>query len=101
MRIILEQHGGLAAGVRRQPRVVDTAALAPEAAGALAKLVAEAKAAAPPGGDGARRAPDAMAYTVTVEDDGQAPLVLRGSDAGMSDGFAALLEWLEGHAGGG
>ena len=42
--------------------------------------------------------PDAMGYTITVEDDGQPPLVLRGSDAGMSDAFAALLEWLEAHA---
>ncbi len=101
MRVTLEQHGGLAAGVRRRPRVVDTAALAPEATGALAKLVAEAKAAPPPAGGGARRAPDVMAHTITVEDDGQPPLVLRGSDAGMSDAFAALLEWLEAHAGGG
>jgi hypothetical protein len=98
MKVTLEQHGGLAAGVRRRPRVVETGALAPEAAGELARLAAEAKAAPAPGGSGARRAPDAMGYTITVEDDGQPPLVLRGSDAGMSDAFAALLEWLEAHA---
>lgn len=102
MRITLERHGGLAAGVRSRPRVVDTAALAPEAARELAKLVAEAKAAAPPpGGSGgaARRAPDAMGYTITVEEDGQPPAVLRGSDADMPDAFAALLDRLEEHAG--
>jgi emfourin len=104
MRITLERHGGLAAGVRRRPRVVDTGALAPEAARELARLVAEAKAAAPPpGGSGsggaARRAPDAMGYTITVEEDGQPPAVLRGSDADMPDAFAALLDRLEEHAG--
>ena len=100
MRITLERHGGLAAGVRRRPRVVDTGALAPEAARKLARLVAEAKAAAPPpGGSGARRAPDAMGYTISVEEDGQPPAVLRGSDADMPDAFAALLDRLEEHAG--
>lgn len=98
MRIILEQHGGLAAGIRRRPRIVETGALSPEAVREVARLVAEAKAAPVPGGGGVRRAPDAMSHTITVEDDGQPPLVLRQSDAGMSDAFAALLEWLEEHA---
>lgn len=98
MKITLEQHGGLAAGVRRQPRSVDTGALAPGAAAELAKLVAEAKAASAPGRSEARRVPDAMGYTITVEDDGQPPLVLRASDADMPDAFAALLDWLGEHA---
>ena len=99
MKVTLEQHGGLAAGVRRRPRVVETGALAPGAAAELAKLVAEARAASAPGGSGTRRAPDAMGYTITVEDGGQPPLVLRASDADMPDAFAALLDWVEEHAG--
>ena len=98
MRVTLEQHGGLAAGIRRRPRVVESSGLAPEAAAALARLVAEAKAALAPGGDSVRRAPDAMSHTITVEEDGQPPVVLRQSDAAMSDAFAALLEWIEEHA---
>lgn len=98
MRIILEQHGGLAAGVRRQPRVVDSSGLAPEAGAAMAGLAAEAKAAA--ASSGARRAPDAMGYTITIEEDGRPPAVLRASDSGMPDAFAALLDWIEEHCGG-
>lgn len=98
MKITLEQHGGLAAGIRRRPRAVESSGLAPEAAAALARLVTEAKAAPAPGGGAVRRAPDAMSHTITVEEDGQQPVVLRQSDAGMSDAFAALLEWIEEHA---
>ena len=65
---------------------------------ALAKLVAEAKAVLAPGGGAVRRAPDAMSHTITVEGDSQPPVVLRQSDAAMSDAFAALLEWIEEHA---
>jgi hypothetical protein len=94
MRVTLTKHGGLAAGIRRPPRVVEADALTPEAAEKLARLVASAKAAPSAGGSGPGRARDAMGYTISVEDGGQSTL-LRQSDANMSPAFAALLEWLE------
>jgi hypothetical protein len=96
MKVTLTKHGGLAAGIRRRPRVVDADTLPAPAAGELSRLVAAAKAGPSPETSGPGRARDAMGYTITVEDGGQ-PTVLRQSDATMSPEFAALLEWIERH----
>jgi hypothetical protein len=97
MRLTLATHGGQAAAInlRRPPRVVDTASLPPEAATELRRLVA---AAAAEGGDWTRprSAPDAMSYTITV-DDGDRSSVITGSDAAMAPAFDALLSWIERH----
>jgi len=95
MKVTLEQHGGLAAGIRRSPRVVKTDALTGEVAEELARLVEAAKVVPAIGGD-LRRARDAMSYTITVEDSGR-PVLLRQSDTSMSPAFAALLDWFQKH----
>jgi len=98
MKVTLEQHGGHLAGMRRPALVVRTDTLPPDAAGELTGLVAAAKAAAPAPAQGrAGPAPDAMSYTITVENGGQ-PVLLRQSDTDMSQAFAALLDWIRRHA---
>ena len=98
MKITLVTSGGLAAGLRlgRPPAVVDSATLSEPDARRLRDLVGRATAERPENRP-AGALPDAMSYTITVEDDGL-PVTLRQSDADMSDAFAALLEWLEVHA---
>jgi hypothetical protein len=96
VKVTLETHGGLAAGLRLggRPVVLDAAQLPEDDARTLGDLVAAAR--AEPAADPARRsAPDAMSYTVTVEDAG-GPELLRRSDDGMTPAFAALLDWLGG-----
>ena len=100
MKVTLEQHGGHLAGMRRPALVVRTDALTPDAARELTELVAAARSAPPPAPGGAGPAPDAMGYSITVEDGGQ-PALLRQSDTGMSRAFAALLDWIRRHAGAG
>lgn len=97
MKITLALHGGLAAGIRlnRPPRQVDAAALPSEAAAELARLVAAAQGAAAPA-ETPKSAPDAMSYTITIEDGGR-QTVLKQSDTAMSPAFAALLSWLQSH----
>ena len=97
MKISLHEHGGIAAATRltQPPRVLDVAALPAKAAAELVRLLAAAHAAHPaaPGGAGAR---DAMHYTITIDDDGHETTLAQG-DAGMTDAFAALLDWLQAH----
>ena len=98
MKLTLAKHGGLAAGLRLPPIIVDAAGLPGAAAGELSRLVAAAIAApavdeAVPG-----RARDQMSYTLTVEADGH-PTILKQSDTTMSPAFAALLDWLQKRAG--
>ncbi|AKJ14706.1 hypothetical protein ABB07_32995 [Streptomyces incarnatus] len=96
MKVTLATHGGQAAAIhlRLPPRVLDTDVLPEDAAAELARLVAAAVPAAEEERHG--RAPDAMSYTITVEDEGRST-VLTQSDAAMSPAFAALLGWLEKH----
>ncbi|MER7467850.1 protealysin inhibitor emfourin [Streptomyces sp. NPDC097981] len=94
MKVTLQSYGGLAAVVRRQPKVLDTATLPENAAAELTQLVAAAV--AMPVEDQDDRARDAMTYTITVEDDDHAT-VLEQSDAAMSPAFATLLTRLKKH----
>ena len=94
MKVTFTQHGGLAAGLRRQPHVVDSDTLPQTAAEEFARLVAVLKTVpsveeASPG-----RGRDAMSYTIRVEDRGRLT-VLRQSDITMSPAFATLLQWCE------
>jgi hypothetical protein len=93
MRVTLETHGGLAAGIRRPPRELDAAGLSPQAAAELARRVEAARAAPPPGTDPSPIR-DAVTYTITLQDEGERT-VLEQSDGAMSPRFAALLDWLE------
>ncbi len=71
MKVTRTKHGGLAAGMRRPPQIVDADALPKPAAGELVRLVAAANAVPEADGKGPGRARDAMSYTITVEDDGR------------------------------
>ncbi|MGW7819541.1 protealysin inhibitor emfourin [Streptomyces puniciscabiei] len=99
MKVTLATHGGQAAAIhlRLPPRALDTDVLPENAAAELAQLVAAAGPAAEEAEEERHdRAPDAMSYTITVEDEGRST-VLTQSDAAMSPAFAALLGWLEKH----
>ncbi|MFI6373691.1 protealysin inhibitor emfourin [Streptomyces sp. NPDC050546] len=101
MKVTLATHGGLAAPVLAglPPDVVDTHALPESAAAELSRLVAAAVPAAAAGDpEPRRRAPDAMSYSITVEEGGHSSVLVQ-SDTDMSPEFAALLRWLKGHAG--
>ena len=88
MKITLTTHGGLAAGIRRPPRVVESSELSESAARELARLVAAVKNAPVAEDASSGRARDAMSYTISVDDDGKTK-VLRQSDTAMSPAFAA------------
>ncbi len=97
MKVTLAPHGGLAAAVHlsRPPRLVDSADLPAAAAAELAGLAGEAVAAPAPA-QSEKPIPDAMSYTITIEDGGR-QTVLKQSDTAMSPAFAALLGWLQSH----
>ncbi|MEU4484508.1 protealysin inhibitor emfourin [Streptomyces purpurascens] len=99
MRVTLATHGGLAAPVLAglPPDVVDTHALPESAAAELSRLVAAAVPAAGGDPEPRRRAPDAMSYSITVEEGGHSSVLVQ-SDTDMSPEFAALLRWLKEHA---
>jgi hypothetical protein len=99
VKLTLAKHGGLAAGIRRSPEVLDSNDLPQAAAAELARLVAELKATRSVQNETPGRARDAMSYSITVEEGGE-PTVLRQSDTTMSPSFAALLQWLERHRAG-
>jgi hypothetical protein len=97
MKLILEKHGGFAAGIRRPPLVVDSHSLPTAAAAELERLVAAARSAAPSVEEGPGKARDAMSYTISV-DDADAPVAMTASDVDMHPAFADLLRWIETHA---
>jgi hypothetical protein len=97
VKVTLSTHGGLAAGLRLggRPAEIDGDRLPAVDARVLADLVRAARAEDVP--DERRgSAPDAMSYTVTVEDESGSG-VLRRSDDAMTPAFAALLDWLGAH----
>ena len=105
MRITLTRHGGLLAGMKRPPRIIDVTSLDPERAERLRALVARAIGAqrnpadlsteAPRAEVEARSAkPDAMSYSIAVEDDGQVT-TLKQTEPTEPSPFADLLEFLE------
>jgi hypothetical protein len=94
MKIRLETHGGFAATLRRQPKVLDTAALPEAAAKELARLVAAVCDA--PESKANAMARDAMHYTITVIDNHHTS-VFSQADTTMSPQFADLKAWLERH----
>ena len=93
MKISLGIHGGLAATLRMAApaRELDASSLTPADAAELTRLVAAARAMTPP--PTGRRMPDAMAYSITIEDDDGTDTLVQ-SDTAMTQTFAALLDWL-------
>jgi hypothetical protein len=98
MRVTLTRHGGLAAGIRLAPRVVDSSCLPKDAAAELEQLVRAVKAAPAVEEQRPGRARDAITYTLTLEEDSGETSVIKQSDTAMSPSFAALLEWLDRHS---
>ena len=94
MRVTLVRYGGLAAGIRRQPKVVDTKTLSKSAAAELLRLVEAAKAEPNTEREGPGSARDALSYTITVKADTWTT-TLSQSDPNVSPGFLALLKWLD------
>ena len=100
MKVTLAIHGGLAAGMRRPPRVVESSALPRQDAAELERLVAAVKTAPTVKEKKPGSARDAMTYTITLEEGDGEVSVIRQTDVAMSPSFAALLEWLERHPAG-
>ena len=88
MRLTLQVHGGIAA-IRRRPVSLDTASLQPGQASTVEQLARTlvATASAPSG----EPLPDAMSYTLTVEDDGKS-VVVKQRDGGTTPEFEHLLD---------
>ncbi len=98
MKVTFSTYGGLAAGIRRPPLIIESSTLPKQAAAELARLVSAVKAAPPVKEERPGRARDAMTYTITLEEDGGEISVISQSDTAMSPSFAALLEWLDRHS---
>ena len=97
MKVTLTTVGGLAAGIRRPPTVIDSAALPPDQAAELKALAKRAAADPAPATAGPGRARDAQHYTITVESGDGPSASLSRSDTTLTPGFAALLAWIQGH----
>ena len=97
MKVTLSKYGGLAAGMRRPPKVVDSKDLSAADAQELARLVQAAMADPATTGEAASSAGparDAMRYRIEIEDGGETR-TLSASDGSLSATFAALRDWLE------
>jgi hypothetical protein len=97
MKVTLTRHGGLAAGIRRPPCVIESSSLPKPVAEELAQLVMVAKTGKTVAEDKPGSARDAMSYTIMIEDGDVVPFIIRQSDITMAPWFAALLQWLELH----
>jgi len=96
MRVSLEKHGGLAAGIRQPPYTVECSALPEPKKAELSRLVAAIEAAPPIDTETPGHARDAMTITISVDGDGKST-VFRQTDVEMSEAFANLLTWIERH----
>lgn len=97
MKITLAKHGGWQAQLRLPPHVIDGASLNAAEVNELTRLLAGAKAAPDAPGERSARAPEAMKYTITIEDGGE-PTLLRQTDTNLTPAFAALMTWIEQHS---
>lgn len=97
MKVTLEKHGGLAAGICQPPCIVECSALPVGQRMEVSRLVAELKKAPPLETENPGRMRDAMTFSISVEGDCQVE-VYRQVDLHMSEPFANLLAWLERHS---
>jgi hypothetical protein len=88
MRLTLQVHGGIVA-IQRKPVSLDTAALQPAEANAIESLVRTLVAS--PAVAAGEPLPDAMSYTLTVEDGGNKSVV-KQRDGGITADFSRLLD---------
>jgi hypothetical protein len=94
MKLTLKHAGGLAAGVRRPPRVLDASSLTTPDKNQLSQFVASAIAEHSTEKQNPGPYRDGMSYMLTIDMNGNLT-DLRGSDAAMTPAFAKLLDWLE------
>src|SRR5262245_23195448 len=94
MKVTLTKHGGLAAGMRRPPCVVESSTLSPVAAVELGRLVSAAQAKPAAVAEKPESARDAISYSITIEEGGKVT-TLRQSDVTVTREFTALVDWLE------
>lgn len=94
MKLTLHKYGGLAAGIRRPPTIVDDRSMPEAAAQQLHDLLACARSAALAAPGATKAMPDAMSYSIEVEDNGQT-VKLTASDTNMPAAFAELLDWID------
>lgn len=94
MKVSVREHGGIAAATRlgRPAKILDGSLLDAAATAELARLITAAKAAQ---SSAPTPRPDAMSYSITVEEDDGTTFTLRASDMGMSPEFDALLSWVQ------
>ncbi|HEY7188070.1 MAG TPA: protealysin inhibitor emfourin [Vicinamibacterales bacterium] len=93
MRITLTRHGGLLAGMKRPPLVIDDTSLDASRADRLRTLVARAIGTQQERAD-VRVMPDAISYSIAIDDDGRVT-TLKQTEPTVSSPFADLLEFLE------
>jgi hypothetical protein len=96
MRLTLQVRGGIAAAMRRTPVSLDTASLEPAHADRVNRL-AQAVVASQPAGSPSEPVPDAMSYTLTVEESGKVHVV-KQRDGELTPEFGQLLNQLASHA---
>jgi hypothetical protein len=95
VRVRLAAHGGFAGGLARPERVVDLGQLDPAQAESLARAVKAAiTESAGRAAESREPLPDAMSYSITIEDAGE-PTTLVGGDGDMPPQFAQLLSELQ------
>lgn len=102
MKISFKVHGGWG-GRFMPPLTIDTAMLPPVLAAEVTRLASAAEAAAAANTAAAAKsgqAPEAMTYTITIED-GDRTTTLKGSDVDSCPHFHALADWVRQHVGGG
>ncbi len=95
MKITIRESGGFAPGLRKPPRTVESSQLEEDKAAELTKLVADAVSTVDETeSPSTNTAPDAVSYTIIVEDDGKATQ-LRQSDVNLSQPVADLMAWVD------
>jgi hypothetical protein len=103
MRITLTRHGGLLAGMKRPPRIIEVTSLDPARAERLRTLVAnaigaprerDASVAADVSAAARSAMADAMSYSIAIEDEGRVT-TLKQTEPTAASPFADLLEFLE------
>lgn len=97
VKLTLQKHGGLAAGLRQAPCIVESSDLPPSQQVELSRLVELLNTAPTNNTAGPGRMRDAMSYHISIDDEGQVT-DHRAMDLNMSEAFANLKTWLERHS---
>ena len=96
MKLTLDIFGGLAAGIRRQPFVVNSDVLGEELLKELNQLVEEVLKTPTIEPQYASKMRDGMSYHLTIEDAGSIKQI-RQEDLQKSDAFKNLISWMKLH----